>query len=264
MLVTKLYLCENQLIEIIMKKSLLLAILPFFLFACKSDDEPSVKTNYEINCGETVEVDGDGEIKVENEYIAMSNNHKILGFHVGETSGVYNGKTKVSIKVNSVVNYIDYPITEWGISQSQVQSKHKGGTLVNSTSAGLLYTIKSGTKQKYEYLYVFENDKLKGASVIVPYTEASRSADWLSERYILIMTGDEKVFSGGFDALKPEDAKTLVAVSLQNMNTSVYITSYSLMIVFAPYSNTRAGSIENEQELINEFKQLLDSKMIEE
>ncbi len=228
-----------------MKKTLFLAILPLFLVSCSSNDEDNSlsKSNYTVNYGESISIGGDGNLIIDNDFVASYENGKIKGVHIGETDAIYEGSQKISITVNGTSNYLNYPVTEWNASKSSVKSKHHGGTLYSEDDENITYTINSGGKTKYIFMYSFKNGKLTGCGLVVPTNEVTPFVDWLTQKYYLSMTGDDTIFTAGMDAYNTNKATTLVGIGVRSMSTSQYVSSYAYLIAFIPASSTR-GAID--------------------
>ncbi len=230
-----------------MKKTLLLAFLPLFLIACSSsddDDNGLRKSNYTLNYGQSVDIGADGNLVIDNDFVASYENGKIFGDHIGETDAIYEGSQKITITVNGTSTYLNYPVTDWGASKSTVKSNHKGGSLLSEDSEDIMYTISSGSKVRYIYFYSFENGKLSSSGLAVPSTEASELVDWLSQKYSISMTGDDEIFTAGMDAYSSSKATTFVGIGARNMGGNTYITTYAYLLAFVPMSSSR-GTTED-------------------
>lgn len=230
-----------------MKKFILWAFLPLLMMACSSSidelDNSLPSSVYNVDCGKTTSLEKDGTLAIDNSFIASYSNGKISGKHVGMTEAVFNGAQKIKINVRGTVNYLNYPVTDWGTSMSSVKKDHKGGSLEKESGESLIYIERSGSKGKYMYGYMFENGKLTGATLLVPYTDTDRLVSWLKEKYYLLLTGDNKIFSGGYDAYTMDESHTVVGVTLQSMNTSQYVASHAYLLAWIPAKKSDTRSV---------------------
>lgn len=230
-----------------MKKYFLWAFLPLFMMACSSSsdemDNSLPSSVYNVDCGKTISLEKDGSLAIDNSFIASYSNGKIAGKHVGMTEAVFNGAQKIKINVRGTVTYLNYPVTDWGASMNSVKKGHEGGSLEKESGESLFYMVKSGSKVKYMYGYSFENGKLRGATLLVPYTDTDMLVSWLMEKYFLILTGDNNIFSGGYDAYTMDESHTVVGVTLQTMNTSQYVARYAYLLAWIPGKKSTTRSV---------------------
>lgn len=237
----------------------------FFLFlsvlfiSCSSSDSKEdtlSKNSYAISVDEHVKLNGDKELKIDNQFVASFKDGELIGKHIGETTGVYNGIQSINISVKGTIKYVEYPVTEWGISANDVKNKHYGGSLDDSSSEkSILYSITSGSRRKYEYLYSFDNGKLTACAFLAPYTDAEILASWLLEKYMMFPTNDDTIFSGGYDALTMDEATTIIAMTSHKMNTNNYVSAYAYMTVFTGKNYvSRSISMEEKQIIIEQCK----------
>lgn len=260
---TRVYLCAKILFFILsfMKKFLYLTLAAIMTASCSNsgNDNRLKQSDYTVNYGESIKIDGEGSVKIENTFIASFSNGEIKGNHVGQTTGVYDGEQQISINVLPKYTYIDYPVCEWGISASELKSKHKAGVLADEDGKSVTYAINSGTKRKHSYTYVFSNNKLVYCFLIVPFTDAKVIVDWLGQKFNLGLTGDDTVFSGGFDANTTEEATTILGIASSTLNTKLYSYSLGYTLIFMDplynTSTTKAYEIDsfNIERLIKEF-----------
>lgn len=224
-----------------MKKiMLLLALLPM-LSSCTSNDEDTLKSYYAVSCGSTIDVDANASFVIDNEFIASYKNGQIKGEHIGTTTAYYNGNKQTTIEVTGTIDYIPYPITDWSATYNDVKKAQSVGTSTDDEGETLLYTVKSGSKIKYLYYYSFKNGILSGSAIVIPSYEGEVLVNWLWEKYLLFPTGDDNIFSGGYDAYETSRASTSVGITTLTQNSSTYISSYAYMIVFLPTNKTRAS-----------------------
>ncbi len=230
-----------------MKKTLLLAFLPLFMVACSSSDDNDNslgKSHFTLNYKETEDIGGEGSLMIDNDFVASYENGKITGDHIGETDAIYDGSQKIKITVNGTSTYLNYPVTDWGISMSDVKNMHRGGSLKSEDSEILMYVINSGSRAKYIYVYSFENGKLESSGLCAPTTEVKNIVEWLSQKYTFSMTGDDDIFSAGMDAYSTNKATTIIGIGARSMSTSEFVSSYAYLIVFVP-ANTSRGTTED-------------------
>lgn len=234
-----------------MKKFFLWAFLPLALVACSSGDneDGSLKqSSYSVNYDESIAFDNPGSLAIENTFIASYADGMITGRHIGKTTAIYDGKQRLTISVNETIHYLDWPVTEWGTSQSTVKNLQKSGVIDGkSDDETLFFTVKSGSKTKYLYGYNFKEGKLKASILIVPVNEVNTIVPWLHQKYFVALTGDDTVFSGGYDAYNVDEASTILAVTIGTLDTSKYATKYAYVLMFtsAEEINTRAATYEN-------------------
>lgn len=234
-----------------MKKFFLWAVLPFVLMACSSSDneDGSLKqSHYSVNYEESIAFDNPGSLAIENTFIASYADGMISGRHIGETEAIYDGKQRLTIIVNETIHYLDWPVTEWGASQSTVKDLQKSGVIESdSDDENIFYAIKSGSKTKYLYGYTFKEGKLSASILFVPVSEVKTIVPWLMQKYYIALTGDDTIFSGGYDANNLDEATTILGVTMGTLDTSRYTTKYAYALLFtsADEINTRADSFDN-------------------
>lgn len=203
---------------------------------------------YSVKCGSSIELESKGSLDIDDEFYATYSDGKITGKHVGTTYAKYNGAQTIEINVTPSVSYIDHPCVDWGVSKSQVKNAHKSGELAKETDTSLVYYVYSGAKIKYGYVYAFSNGKLTGCIIAVPSSDATRLVNWLSERYIMFMTGDDTLFTGGYDNANTKKAKTVLGISTTSANTTTWYSRYYYEVLFIDInysSSTKSVDTQN-------------------
>lgn len=155
-----------------------------------------------------------------NTFVAtVLNNGIITGQHVGNcTVSCPYGACRV--RVSATINLFRDPITQWGLSKSQVIAQ-EGNNYEETTGGAIGYS--TGNTIAPLLMYTFENNKLKTAAITVKTSYKNQAVDHLKERYrYLGYEGGAYFFA---DGVSSSDSKT--AVVLQYFNTSYWVVMYT-------------------------------------
>lgn len=228
-----------------MKKSIWYCLCALLLLASCSKAEEDVvsydSSAIDVKCSETITLKNRGEnISVENPFYASISGNSLKGLHVGTTRAVAeNGANAFTINVMHSMDYIPAPSTNWGTALSAINPPSYSGYKVERAGDNMYLLIKNN-KIHYVYSYIGENGKLKGASVLVPVSDASVLANWLREEYFLIPTGDKDIVLFGVNAASVEEATSSVSVApyILNSHSTKYgydfNTTLMYMVMFIP------------------------------
>lgn len=177
-------------------KILLIALILLAFLSCKKDDPgPS----YSLDKDELVLVSkGTSQLGVmgattevftytsENELIAsVSSSGLITGKRVGETfirASFNDYKDSCKVSVMPIYNTFVEPITEFGISKSEIKSKEKR---ILYTESATIAIFEGGREEKY-VAYFFENNKLTSSAAILSSAYSSALGSYMAERYVIV------------------------------------------------------------------------------
>lgn len=229
-----------------MKKNFIIALLAIMFISSFGSCEtrlqtleitPSSKTMY---AGETVECwayNHEGSIKwtSTNSFVAtdvfegsIANPTEFKAKHVGTTtiyaevmSGVNKGLIGLcEITVIPKYNFYNDPIFAWGKSKSYLKSQL--GTPDYQETNIIAYVVNQ-TRNIFMY-YVFTNDKLTSVIVMADSKKTDGMYNFIEERYESY--GEEHGYLLG-DALKIEDAKVLVDVQIDFVDSGYHTITYT-------------------------------------
>lgn len=180
----------------------------------------NVPSQASVKVGQTYNLGSAQSWSSSNTFVAtVASNGIITGQHVGNcTVSCPYGSCRVT--VSATINLFRDPITQWGMSKTQVISQE--GYDYEETSGGAI-GYQTGNTIAPVLMYTFQNNKLKTASIMVKNTYTSQVVDHLKERYrYLGYEGGAYYFA---DGVSSSDSKT--AVVLQYLNTSYWAVHYA-------------------------------------
>lgn len=253
--ITEAILQYNQIVILFMSRfekilSLLLMFMGVTIFAACSDekDEPKIliPTAKSISVGTSFSLGVQGVWKSSNDFVASVNNDgNVIAEHVGKCT-ISNGKNSCKVTVTPKSNFLKEPITEWGISKSQLISKCGSDYKESGNSIGYLTNSNVAPITMYSF---DSNDRLSGSVVMVNTDYTSEMADFLVERYQPVyVDGYDFYFTNGYTA---QSISTAVCVSLYKNNKNYWL------VVYMPFeSSTRSL---DELDLLNNLHNIIKS-----
>ncbi len=231
---------------------MLLAASVVCLTACSGDEEevrPKIPSSRNMKVGETFKLDYETQWESSNKHIATVNSAGVVTAERQGTAKIYSGQENLSCMVSVVPSYTLYnePIMQWGISKNSIKSQK--GTPVQVTSTVLGY--ETGNTIAPLEMYVFENDRLCSAAVIVKLTYSEELVDHLVQRYVPVSLDSESGAATFVEPLPSGERKTAVEVQ-------VYNTSYWLVMYLNSSSSTTRSASE-QAELFEKMKEELSA-----
>lgn len=226
--------------------TLLLLVAGAMLFSACShgNDEPGVPTpthpttNSQVPTSKTISVGasfsiGTGSWRSSNDFVASVDAGSVKANHVGECT-ISNGKNTCKVTVTPNSNFITEPITEWGISKSQLIAKC--GNNYKTSGKSIAYISTSNTIAPITMYTFDDNDKLKSSVVTVKTNYTAELVEFLTERYQLIaMEGYDFYFANGNTT---NNISTAVGVSKYEYDKSYWL------VLYIPYGNSSRCSTE--------------------
>lgn len=179
----------------------------------------NVPSQVSVKVGQTYNLGSSQTWSSSNKFVAtVSNSGIITGQHVGMcTVSCAGGSCQVNVLAN--INLFQDPITQWGLSKSEVIAR-EGYDYEETNSGAIGYS--TGNSIAPLLMYTFDNNKLKNAGITVKTAYTNQVVDHLSERYrYLGKVGSAFYFADGNSSA---DAKT--AVVLQYYNSSYWVAMY--------------------------------------
>lgn len=202
--------------------------------SCSNDkDEPkvSIPQDQTMTVGTTIDLKVGGSWTSSNTFVASVNNSGIVkAEHVGSCI-LENGKQSCRIQVSPKSKFITEPILEWGISKSEIISRC--GSDYKATDNAIGYS--TGIYKNPLIMYVFTNDKLSAAAILVSTNYTETLVDFLLERYApLSQEGYDFYFANG--------------LTLQQITTFVGLQLFSndyWTVMYLPNKNSRSAEFND-------------------
>ena len=180
----------------------------------------NVPSQVSVKVGQTHNLGSSQSWSSSNTFVAtVSNSGIIAGQHVGKCSvSCADGSCQVNVLAN--INLFQDPITQWGLSKSQVIAK-QGYDYEETDNGDLAYETGSSIAP---YLgYSFENGGLSMTILFVKTSYTNQVVDHLSERYkFMYKEGSSFVFINGNTT---SESNTMVI--LRYYNSSYWAVVYS-------------------------------------
>ena len=206
---------------------LLLSAVAVLLTGCEKENDyagagssVNVPSQITVKVGQTYNLGSTKSWQSSKEFVAtVSNTGIVTGQHVGDcTVSCPNGSCRVSVKAN--INLYNDPITQWGLSKSQVIAQ-QGYNYQETESGDLAYETGSSIAP---YLgYSFENGGLSMTILFVKTSYTNQVVDHLSERYkFMYKEGSSFVFINGNTT-----SESYTMVILRYYNSSYWAVAYS-------------------------------------
>lgn len=223
------------------KLKLLSALMLFIassvaLSSCSDDEKdapsnPSIPKTKTMTVGDTWNIGANGVSTTDNDFIVSVTNKSVAkAEHVGDCI-ISNGqnKCKVSVKGRTVL-YKD-PITQWGISKSQLISICGNDYIEQNGNIG----YKNNDTTCPMVAYMFKNNALSGVGVLVSTDKSETLAKFLVERYLPVeQSGYEYYFVNNNNP-----SKVTTAVMLSFYNADYW------MVTYVPANKSRASFYKN-------------------
>lgn len=164
---------------------MLLAASFVCLTACSGDDEevrPNIPAGRDMKVGETYNLGYKAQWESSNEYAATVNNDGVVTAVRKGIAKIYSSQENLWCIVSVTPSYTLYnePIMQWGISKNSLKSQK--GTPDQVTSTVLSY--ETGNTIAPLEMYLFENDRLSSASIVVKLAYAEEMVEHLVQRYV--------------------------------------------------------------------------------
>ena len=229
---------------------MLLAASVVCLTACSGDEEevrPKIPSSRNMKVGETFKLGYETQWESSNEHVATVNSAGVVTAERQGTAKIYSGQENLSCMVSVVPSYTLYnePIMQWGISKNSIKSQK--GTPVQVTSTVLGY--ETGNTIAPLEMYMFENDRLSSAAVIVKLAYAEEMVEHLVQRYVPVKLDLEDYNVYLVDPAPSGERKVYVLVQAYNK-------SYCLVLYMnVSDSTTRSDSDRTEllERMMKEF-----------
>lgn len=215
--------------------SMMLIMASFVCFtSCSDDDEeksPSIPATYDMLVGESFSLNFKNKWNSSNTFVATVDENGVVKAERKGTARIYSGDNKYSCMISVSPSYTLYddPITDWGISKNSLKSKR--GTPDSENSTSLSYK----TNKSYApiELYLFENNRLQSAGVIVSTSYTDEMLEHLNQRYKAVSVDVDDYYVYYIDAKNLSDAETVIIAQLYN---------YSYWIVgYMKYTDTKSS-----------------------
>ena len=229
---------------------MLLAASVVCLTACSGDEEevrPKIPSSRNMKVGETFKLGYETQWESSNKHVATVNSAGVVTAERQGTTKIYSGQENLSCMVSVVPSYTLYnePIMQWGISKNSIKSQK--GTPVQVTSTVLGY--ETGNTIAPLEMYMFENDRLSSAAVIVKLAYAEEMVEHLVQRYVPVKLDLEDYNVYLVDPAPSGERKVYVLVQAYNK-------SYCLVLYMnVSDSTTRSDSDRTEllERMMKEF-----------
>lgn len=224
-----------------------------FNSSCSKDDkEDDIDTTpISLYVGDQKEIQGAKSLSSANDFIAVTKDNTIEGFHVGKTRISVNNSKSIDITVKSIHNLYDDPVCNWGCTMNEVRQKQTQGKYSSrSDNDALIYENAGGASF---IMYSFNNGKLKSVGVVVSTNHLSQFTDYLLDRFLMttVYYGKDTYFAG-IDGSSMEIAKTFVMMEVYNVDY--------MIALYTPVSKTPTRSAQDTSytdEIIKEIKNRL-------
>ena len=207
------------------KKILHILFLLFaILFASCEKDEPDtlIPSQITIKVGQNYDLASEQSWQSSNSFVAnVANSGIIKGLHVGNcTVACSKGSCNVTVLAN--INLFQDPITQWGLSKSQVINK-VGYNYQETTNGDLAY--ETGNSIAPYVAYNFSNNTLSSVLLMVKTAYTNQIIDHLSERYQFITTYESEKSFIFLNGNSLSESSTMVILKLYN--SSYWVVCYS-------------------------------------
>lgn len=220
-----------------MSKLKLLSLVMLFmasslaLSSCSDDEDtlanPTIPTTKSMTVGEVWSIKGSGTLITDNDFIvSISENHNVKAEHIGDCI-ISNGDSKCKVHVNGRITLYKDPVTQWGISKSQLISICGEDYIEQNGIIG----YKNNDSTCPMVAYTFKNNALNGVGVLVSTDKSETLAKFLVERYLPVeQSGYEYYF---VDNNNPSKVTTAVMLSFYNVDY--------WMVTYVPINESRAS-----------------------
>lgn len=241
-----------------MKKFGLFLIIALALYACKKEPVLTLQqTSATLKSGENFSITATGfdsyQFTSEDEYVAkVSASGIVSAQRVGNTKIVVKAEDKVAyFSVNVIPEYVFFtePITEWGMSRSQLISRL--GTPSTSTADGVGYTSSSTIAPMS--IYLFDANGLSVSSTIITTSYSSLLGSFMAERYYPFAYDSDEYSIYFINALSVSKATTIIALGL-------YSTSYWMAVYIRNDNYTKGGLNSLNSEIFKKIDKIVQQK----
>lgn len=231
-----------------LKAMLLCTVFCLILSSCSDSKDDEVKINessISLYYEETKQLEASGSNNIawstDNNFVAkVSNNGMVTANHVGKTI-IRANDAICEVTVKPKHNLYKDPITEWGITKSEVIKRL--GT-PDEDSGNIIGYVTNNSKAPIT-MYMFENDKLTTAcpSVMISYT--ATLLDFLIERYQPVDVNVTDLTATFINAMTFDESTIAVHIA-PNLSLGMYLTMY-----INPHTKTRSMNDSYEEQLLD-------------
>ncbi len=216
--------------------------------SCSSDDkEESVNlpTSKSMWVGDVYDLQYKSNWVSNNTFVASVSNNGVITANRAGTANIYSNAHSCQVTVHPNVTLYKEPITEWGITQSNLINKR--GKADSSSSTAVAYNLNSDITP-YE-MYSFENGKLSAAVIVVSTLYTEYMLEHLSDRYEPAYADSDELTAVFINAETLEQTSTTI--------TTTYYNSSYWMVVYMPF-NKSSRSTAAKTEIFEFVKSELD------
>lgn len=234
-----------------------LGVCSYFFSSCSKDEKKEslglLQKELTLTAGQSRQLTYDGECvwSSDEPLIAEVDEYGIVtAKRVGKTL-IHAGNDLCDVTVNpKYYTYIE-PITEWGITESDIKDLMKGHKVMSSTDGWVMF---EGSGIITSYLYIFENDKLSGSIAVSDILlHGEEITNFLLERYVTIDVDKEDYMI----TMISIDKKTAVGVKFISSSNTVLVIyipfqeNYQSEILSTTKSLTKSIKNTKQEEQIN-------------
>lgn len=206
------------------------------LSSCSDDEKdapsnPSIPKTKTMTVGDTWNIGVNGVSTTDNDFIVSVTDKSVAtAEHVGDCI-ISNGDSRCNVSVKGRISLYKDPITQWGISKSQLISICGNDYIEQNGNIG----YKSNDPNCPMVAYMFKNNALNGVVVLVSTKKSEILAEFLVERYLPVeQSGYEYYFVNNNN---PSKVTTVVMLSF-------YDADY-WMVTYVSANKSRTTFYEN-------------------
>lgn len=226
-------------------KFLVLSMLLIIAFGCEEDKQGLEISNASISIqyGDSLQLNAKSDYPVvyssENLFHAgVSEAGLVKGYHIGSTSITVSSndqEVSIPIEVTSKYNFYAEPITEWGMSKTELISK-VGAPDEYDSDGNLSYTNPTSDITLLRY-FIDSNDELYGVGLGMNYEDYTEILGTVNERYMIYDVNSSTLTLSYSNAMDKYDATTLVELRLNVLE--------NVIVVYVENTPTKSATISN-------------------
>ena len=212
------------------------------------DDRPDIPKKISMTVGDVYSFEYQGDWASTKPFVAtVDENGAVTAVRAGEAK-IYSAELGLKCDVTVVPEYTlyDEPITEWGISKSDLIKKRGTPDAFLETSIAYQTNNDATTLE----MYIFEDNTLSMAAVDVNTLYTEELLEHLSQRMLPAYYDEEEYIIYFIDAETLEDAETVVLAQL-------YEEDGYWLVAYMPNISTRG--VSNFEDLYKNVKSQFDS-----